>query len=134
MLSTYLQVWAKYSPYRDSMAIGRPFYVVKEFGEYVPRLVLLDNGQLAVANYCKYGEYTINNDAFKLVGVGCVHDRLESGVKFDNISHLKAKMDRYEELLLRKQSHILIRTTVSIGTDNFVHKYVSEEEVRELLR
>jgi hypothetical protein len=115
------------------MAIGRPFYVVKEFGEYVPRLVLLDNGQLAVANYCKYGEYTINN-AFKLVGVGCVHDRLESGVKFDNISHLKAKMDRYEELLLRKQSHILIRTTVDIGTDNFVHKYVSEEEVRELLR
>lgn len=133
MLSTYLHVWEKCHLNGDFAARGKLFYAVKEFESYVPRLILLDSGELTVANYCRYGEYTLGNE-FKLVGVGCTHNQLQNGVKFDDIPHLKAKMDRYEELLLRKQSHILIRTTVSIGTDNFVHKYVSEEEVRELLR
>jgi hypothetical protein len=126
-------VWEKESLYNDSAATGRPFYIVKEFENYAPRLVLLDNGNLTLANYCKYGEYTVSSD-FKPVGIGCVHDHLINVVKFIEISQLKENMGRYEELLLRKQSHILVRTTTSSDTGAFWHKYVSGKELEELLR
>lgn len=132
MLTTCWQVWKKSLLYIDSAATGRPFYVVKKFEDYVPRLILLDNGKLTLANYCKYGEYTVGSD-FKPVGVGCVHDHLINVVKFTEIPQLKEKMERYEELLLGKQSHILVRTTTSSDTDAFWHKYVSGKELEELL-
>ena len=117
----------------DNAATEKPFYIVEDFNEFVPRLVLLNTGELVVVNYCRYGNYLVSSD-FKLVGVGCVHDELIEGVKFRDLEEMKQSIGNYEELLLKNRSHILIKTTTDIATKEFSHKYLSDEELKEVLR
>ncbi len=127
------QVWRKSPFFCDPASTGKPFCVTIEVAHYVPRLVLLDNGQLAVANYCLYGDYSVGSD-FKRVGVGRVHDILVQGVKFRDLEKMKQRIGNYEELLLGNQSHILIKTTTDVAIKAFSHKYLSDEELKEVLK
>ena len=133
MLITHWHMWRKIRYFCDDAATGKPFYIVEDFNEFIPRLVLLETGELAVANYCKYGDYTVSSD-FDLVGVGCVHDKLIEGVKFGSLEEMKQRIGNYEELLLKNQSHILIKTTTDVAIKAFSHKYLSDEELKEVLR
>jgi hypothetical protein len=73
----------------DTEVLNRDIYITKWFEDSTRRLLLLENGELALGNYVDYHRFGKPEGAIKLVGRGFPHYFLVYQRAFENIYELK---------------------------------------------